>query len=254
MKNLFITLCSTILFLGFYNPTHAQAQNDKDQLYYVAIHKIAPANYGSYSNSIKALIEGMHNAGVKNAEWHCGFQDDYTAIYAVPHDNFADLDKNYWTEAIEKMGKEKFQKLADNLNAQIEKDNSALYKKKVALGYKHASIDNSNTDYREWITYEFKPGTSKKVEAICKEWKDLYQKHDVKMQYSIYFGGIGTPDFTIIQVVPGKDAGEVEKILEAADKKVGKEGEALWKRTKELMVRREIKRGYYQRDLSFIPK
>lgn len=251
MKNLII--CSFSLLLMFnisIESTFAQSDN---QLFIIRSVKVDPPKIDAYEKSILALNEALNEANVSDVEYYMNSTLNYEYYAAVPIENMAALDKNYWAETVSKVGAENFEKLIATMQENVIETNLDIYQHQTDLKYKHSSLEDTEMGYREWLALEFRQGTHRQVKEIMKEWVALYKKYDIVRNINCYYAVIGPKEGNMIITFDSKD----QVIAAQQDKdfrvKTGKEGYALWKRTEALLVSLETREGFFRPDLSRVP-
>lgn len=253
MKNLLSTI-SIICLLLLITQSPSFAQSNDNQLFLVQFTKVKPSEGVNYEKEIKNFVQMISNAQVQSTVWYGSVSDDFTYMYAVPAKNFAVLDQPYWAEAVKKIGEEKFMSTVSSLNKYVENQRTEMYMLSSSLSYQHADLKGVNNTYREWTTYKFKPGSAVKVAALAKEWKDLYAKHNAKLDYQMYFSSIGVDENTVVTLDFAKNAEDLAKRETEVNKLLGEEGQKLWIKTLALLNEVDTITGEARPDLTYIPK
>ncbi len=248
MKN--VSLLLAALFLLVSSKIYSQSDS---QLYTVRTITVEPAKAMTFEKCLKKANETFKEADVNGIVYYTSSNTNYEYYVAVPIDNMAELDKRFWTEAISKMGEEKFEDTFDPVTENILETEVEIYRNRLDWDYEHPSLKDQKLTYRKWTTYQFKQGTKEQVEELMKEWLTLFKEKDIVRRQSFYVGLIGPKYGTMVSVLSAKDRTTFSKNEAEFWDKVGEEGEALWDKTKELVVKIESKEGRFREELSLMP-
>ena len=254
MRNLVMTLIACLLFT--FSTSLLTAQTGKDRLYQITTTEIHPSKLRDYEKAVTKLGEAMVAAEVTTVELHANRTNDLTYYYAEPINNMEELFTNKWIPIIEKVGEKKFMDLFSKVLACEKTRRDDFYLYKAALSHYHPSLKGQSQNYRVWTAYQFKPGSQKEAEALSKAAKAIYQKHDIAMNYSIYFGVLGENSNIVLWLETAKDALTYAQQKAKANKKLWADSEfqALNARLLAILDKMEIKRGYYLPEFSNVPK
>jgi len=252
MRNLLGSLIALLLFT--FSTTLLTAQTGKDQLYKITSVQIHPSKVMAYEKAVSDLGKAMIAADATTVELHANQTEDFTYYYAVPINNMEALFTNEWAATVAKVGEEKFMDLYGKVVACERESSADFYLHKADFSYYHASSRGQAQNYRVWTVYQFKAGTQKEVAAIAKEFKALCKKHDVSMNYGLYFGVLGDNDNVVVRLDSAKDAVTYEQQQAKAAEKIGKEVQPLMARLFAIVDKMEIKRGYYLPRFSSVPE
>jgi len=229
------------------------AQNDDVQLYLINSVKVQPSKVVAYEKAVNNFNASMRTANVNSIEYYANATANYEYHYALPIDNMAQLDKSYFGAAIKKIGEEKFRKEIAAMDACKVEEVNAIYAHVKAFDYSHASLKDTEMNFRKWDVYECKPGTEDQVYALAAEWKALLKKHDIVRRHAYYFEAIGPKVGTLIVVTDAKDQATYAQQQQQLFEKTGAEGLALWRKTEALMLDVKHRTGRFRLDLSVIP-
>lgn len=254
MRNLLNSVAALLLFT--FSTTLLTAQTGKDRLYQITTVEIHPSKVMDYEKAVTEIGEAMVAADATTVELHANRTTDLTYYFAVPINNMEELFTNKWIPVIEKVGEKKFMDLFDKVLAceKTRRDDYYLYK--PSLSHYHPSLKGQAQNYRVWNGYQIKPGTQREAEAIAKEIKALYQKHDIAMNYSTHVGVLGENSNIVIGLETAKDALTYAQQKAKANKKLWADSEfqAINARFLAILDKMEIKSGYYLPKFSNVPK
>jgi len=253
MRNLMITLL-TITMLVSISFQSLKAQTSDNQLYAIRTIKVEPSKDLDFQKAMRTFVASLNGAKLSELEFYGNATSDYHYYFAQPIDNYAELDKNSWTEAIGKLGEERFVKELSALSDGIVENRIEVYLNRTDLTYIHPSMKgNSELNYRVWDLYKFESGSEAQVEQLCKEWKALFKKHDLKRHSTLYFPTIGADANVVVNLHMAKDPADFTQKQEEFFNKTGDEGQALWQKTQALMTDYRRQTGAFRMDLSVIP-
>ncbi|MFT5266047.1 MAG: hypothetical protein ACI8YQ_004807 [Polaribacter sp.] len=254
MKNLLIKFLTVAIVLTI-SLQSLVAQSTDNQMYFIRMMKVMPSKSTEFEKADKTFMNSIREAKIAGLEVYGNATMDYQYYFAVPIDNFAELDENFWSEVIGKLGLERFMKEVDAVASCISEETTGVYLNRRDLGYIHPSIAENidKMNYRVWDIYQFKSGTSSKVKQLCKEYQTLCKKYDLKLNASFYFAILGQKSESVINLSFAKDAEDFAKQQKEFYEKSGAEGKTLWAKVEALLVSHERKTGYFRPDLSIFP-
>jgi len=251
MRNLLGLLIAGLLFT--FSTSLLTAQASKDRLYKITTTQVSPSKVIDYEKAIANFGDALRAVDATEVEIHAYRTNDFHYFFAEPVNNMAELFTNKWTATVEKVGEEKFTGLLGKAMECERERREDFFLYKGDLSYRHASLKGQKQNYRVWTAYQFKAGTKEEAVALCKEFKALYQKHDISVNYAIYFSVLGTNDNTVLVLDVAKDAFTYEQQQKELAEKLGKELQPLIVRLYATLDKVEIKRGYYLSKFSNVP-
>lgn len=252
MKNLMISLL-TILMVWSVSKQSTFAQSDDNQLYSIRTVQVLPSKAAQFEKATKTFVTSLNEVKPSGMEFTGLATTDFNYYFAVEIDNFAEFDQNYWTEAIAKMGQERFANEVGAISNGIVEEVNHVYNHRIDLSYAHSSLLNSTEplNYRVWDIYKFKPGSETQVEQLGKDFKALFEKYDLKRNSQLFFAALGPDANSVVNLHFAKDPVDFAQRMAEFDN-TGEEGQALLARMLELTVQYERKTGYFRPDLSVI--
>ena len=229
-----------------------QAQ-DNTQLFLIHEDIVIPANSAQYEEASKSLKKALVDNNVTSFGFYSFWQDDNTVIYVQLINNYADLDKNFWKELSDKMGKEETDALFSKFDGTYHSHRDFVAVNHLDLSYKPEQLQEGDYNYREWTYLYYDSKDEKAMFELMKEWKSLYESKNMENGYTVFTAGVG--HYGPVVVIQGWARNELEfaennvKNMET----LGDERQALMKKTNPLIQKIETKRGWFQEDMSFLP-
>lgn len=251
MKNL-LTFGVLLLFLQTTFKSNAQTPLNENQLMTIQFAKVSPSNSDDYRKAVKEFVAALTDAEIKSAEWYAHWQDNYTYLYAVPIDNMGEFDGSYWEEAIEKIGREKFFQLTNNMESKIEEQKLTVYQRVDDLSYQHKDYVGKVTAYREWNMIQIDPSKKMELKAMAEDRIKLYKENSIVANFGYYECAIGCPEGSIAVVNFAESPVQLAKDNKAKAEKIGAKEQALWNEVKKIMNSIDHLTGYYLPELSYL--
>lgn len=226
---------------------HVAAQ---DQKKWFAIHEdlVIPSKDAQYVEAMKTLKAACQQHKVP-VTWITVKHDDNSYIHLTPLKNFAELDKDFFGELKQKMGKEAFQKMMSAFDECYPSHSDFVVEELTSHSYLSPP---EGENFRDVLLWTVEVGKEAEAEKIIMEWKKLYEAKKVPggfMAYKVIFGR--PAGFAIVSW--GKD--EVDSATKAKknNELVGKEADDLMKRTMAITTKVMSKRAHVMVDQSLMP-
>jgi hypothetical protein len=243
-----------IIFISFSPVNFAQEQGKKDQLFYVHEEAAKVSMLDQYEKTSKEFFDYFKSAKLDVPGIYTAQEDNSHYYYLIPISNYADIDKmmtafNAFSKTV---NNENFQKMADENNAAIDYTHDFVLRRSADLSYegKNKGMDSSKK-FIHWDFYTFKPGAMQKVTALAKKFKDLYTAKGIENGYRVWFADLGENNNLVIVSTVAKDAASYYTNNEAEQKKLGKEGDALWEQMVPLLAKFDHRNGMRRDDMMY---
>jgi hypothetical protein len=247
LKTIMIT-CLTWALTTFF--VHAQ---DNTQLFLIHEDIVIPAKSSQYDEASKSLKKALVDNNVTGFGYMSFWQNDNTVIHVQPISNYAELDKDFWKELSDKMGKDETEALFAKYEGTYHSHRDFVAVFHPDLSYKPEQAQEGDYIFREWTFLYYDSKDEKAMFELMEEWKLLYESKNIENGYSIFTAGVG--HYGPVIVVYGWAQNEQgyaennEKNMET----LGEERQALMGKTNLLIQKIETKRGWFQEEISYLP-
>ena len=177
-------------------------------------------------------------------------------MWATPIDNMAKLDEKWYSELSEKMGKEAFSKMFDDMDFCYDNHYSII----VNANYKLSMMPSSpgiisQNPYRKFTWYYYRPQDEDKAYAIAQEFKDLYTGAGLTDYNYIIHEPLFSENGSVFVVMGwAKSKADYLKMQETVNAKVGEKRKELFKKLSAITIKREVKEAEFLPGLSYEPR
>jgi len=182
--------------------------------------------------------------------------DDNCFYYFTPINNFAEVDSivEIFNE-IEKKDPEGFKEMLETANGTFEymRQSFCFYRPDLSINNKNPEFPEHLGNTRIWDIHYVKPGMNQQYESIVKELKYLADKNNASQMWNIYYGTIGNEQPVYFGIGAAKNMSEFYDENNKMWEKLGEEGSQLYDKLMHCIRKREIKSGFYRKDLSYFP-
>lgn len=207
---------------------------------------VRPSMTDAYHTAVMKIKEACAANKIKMS-WRTLAFEDNTYGHAVAVDGKASLETDLWKELKSKIGDEAFDKLAADLEKNVE---SQLLGTMVFLP-DHSYMDPKPDDGYRMILYIFPiAGKETDTEDLFLEWKKTYESNKTPLNFHVYKTSYG-PDQGYLVSFSGKNPADVEAKIAATHQLLGDIGGELWKKQMSLTRKYFYKRGYIVPELSY---
>ncbi|MFH1194785.1 MAG: hypothetical protein V1720_03675 [bacterium] len=256
LQKLFMFLLLGIL-VPFSISSNAQ-EKPKDQLYLVFEETAKVSYYEQYERTSKQWVELMTQAGLDISAVHASQRDDFHYYYLIPIEKYADLDLTYeaFKTAYGKIDKTKADVFQKENQESIETYRQFVIKWSAEFSYvpKESRLKDNEANFLHWLFFTYKLDKQKEVFDILREWKALYEKHNINHEYNIWTMEIGQDANLIALTESAKDGADYFGMMNETWTTLQAEEQVLWAKLSALMLETEQKFGYPRPDLSYIKK
>jgi len=176
-------------------------------------------------------------------------------VYAAPIENFAAIDQSHvhWMEVLETIGAEKFEEIIAPAAEAIERVEVFQVSKRVDLSYapENPRLKPQEIEYIHYRFFYVIPGKQKDIEAIAKEFAELYKSKGINTGWSMYESVTGS-DLPVIVVAQGaRSAADFYSNRERLRELLGEDAKKIGARVGATVRRMEDKEGIPRPDLSY---
>jgi hypothetical protein len=234
--------------------TPIQAQEaDKGQKFIVHEDIVKPSMVAQYEAASKAFKEALDEHGSAEAKFLTVSLDDMRYLFVSPIENMAALDNNPLFKALkEALGEEGVETLMSGFDGTYETHKNYVLNLSNELSYNSGEIVEEGVYFRHFDYYFVNPDKEKEAKAISKEWKELYESHNIPQGYRIYTGGLGTEP--LIMVVQWATSAEEFYAQQAKTREALGDVKDLESRTMAITRKFESHDGQIRPDLSYMPE
>jgi hypothetical protein len=261
MKQISVFTCLALL-LSITLSSVSLAQNEiekkapSSQLMVVHIDEVLPAKNAEYEKLAKQFVGEMTKYGIKDVTLHTSRSDENEYMWATPIDNMAQLDKKWYSELMEKMGKEEFSKMFDAMDYCYNKHYSIIVEANYDLSMMPANpaTMNENT-YRKFTWYYFDPQDMDKAYAVAKEFKELYTSNGITdYNYILHEPVFSNEGSSFIVMGWAKSKVEYDAMQKRINAQIGDKRKALFAKVNAVTKKKVIKEAEYLPGLSYEPR
>jgi hypothetical protein len=218
---------------------------------------VAPGKTRQYEDAIKYMISEFKEYQIDPEKIHfktiSGPEIGY--IYVTPIENFAGLDTMHanWREAVNILGKDKFEAMIAPAEEAIEKVHvfQSIHRKDLSYMPDNPRLKPEEVEYIHYGFYYAIPGKEKEFEAIATEFAELYKKNGIDTGWNIYQAITGS-DLPMMVVAQGAKS-EVDYYTNRARIKevLGEEAKKIGEKVGATVRKMEHKDGYLRPELSY---
>jgi hypothetical protein len=252
MKTLRIILIAS--FLLFQIPV-SNAQDNANQVLYLIHEDIVNVGKSEeYHKAGKDLAELVAGTNFTDMAFSAFQLDDYTFMYASPIENMARLDEPPWNKISEKAGKENFESVMAAFDGTYDTHRDFIAVFHPDLSYKPEQVQEEGHNYRSWMYFYYNQINQQEVMDLVKEWKQLYEDHQIDRGYSVFTNGFGHEGPVLVVHSWATSPADYAMMVEKRNEKFGDKGRELWERTEKLAYRIDNKTGWFLPELSYVPQ
>ncbi|MCF7560651.1 hypothetical protein L3X39_08375 [Sabulilitoribacter multivorans] len=250
MKTIKSTLLLALVFCISVSSLQAQ------QMFQVHQDNVNPSKIMEYEAAAKAFNEACKEHNVQ-VSWVTATTNDMRYLYISPLENFAELDKNPFSDMAKAMG-DKFGEMFQAFDKCYDSHTTYTITLVEDLTYmpEGISMTQDGQNYRKFFYIYFTPANAAKIREGMKAVKELYSKKGSKEYYRVYRNGFGTAEDFYLVAVSAKDEIDGATRAKANEKVLGTQEER-WEVFSKVMnyaSRFEEVSGEMRPDLDYSPK
>lgn len=230
-----------------------QAQEDKNQAFYIHEDQVKPSMLSAYEDISKEFAEACKTHKLEDISWNVAATNTGRYLTISPISNMADLDKRVFAPLAEKMGEEAFGDIFKRFNECYDKHGDYVVYLNNELTYmpEGISVTTEGENYRKWHFLYVTPSNVQNLKGKLKELKALYEKKGSKEYYRIYHNGFGNIGDYYVAVVSAKDAQDYAKKSAENDALLGEEGKKLFGEMFKYVLKYEAETGEMLPELGY---
>jgi hypothetical protein len=257
MRRIALFLLVAGLALGA--PTAAAAQQQgPPQMMFVVQDFVKPGMIQDYEMAGKSFLKDL--AATPNAKETIrytalsGLETGY--IYVVPVSSWADLGNAFqnWDAAGKAMGQEKWAAHMSRSAGMLDRSATSMIVLRPDLSYlPETTVLTVSTDrpYRHYNWWYVIPGKEQAIEAVAKEYVELYRSKGIETGWLVYKGIVGpdAPMYLVVQTASDPAAFHAEQ--QHTEQMLGEAGQRLAAKARQFARRIEENDAWIRPDLSF---
>lgn len=233
MKRLALFLPVAGLALGV--PTVAAAQQEgPPQMMYVVQDFVKPGMMQEYEAAGKAFIKDLSAMPkAKETIRYVGLSGmEVGYIYSVPIQGWMGLDKAWkdWEAARKAMGEKKWGEHMNRSAAMVDHGSTSIIMLRPDLSYlpeTTALTVTTDRPYRHYNWWYVIPGKEQALEAVAKEYVELYRSKGIKTGWRVYQGVVGPDNPMYLVVETATDPAAYHAEQQRIEKMLGEAGQQL---------------------------
>ncbi len=233
---------------------------EKPEMFCIYKEHVKPNLAQQYERSMKDMISEFRAYQIDPAKINfkavSGPEIGY--VYVIPIDGFADMDrmKASWMEAIEILGKDKFAEIVAPAEEATESIEVFHVVRRADLSYEPASprLRPEEVEYIHYGFYYAIPGRDKDLEALAKEFAELYRSKSINTGWTVYQAITGSDLPVYVVAKPARSAADFYANDETVKETLGEKADEIGARIGATVRRIEHKEGTPRPDLSYAPE
>lgn len=232
-----------------------QAQENKNQAFYIHEDQVKPSKIQEYEKVSKEFAEACKTHKLPDVSWNTAATTTGRYLTIAPIENMAELDKNVFTPLMEKMGEDAFTDIFKRFNECYDKHGDYVVYLNNELTYmpEGVSTTTEGENFRKWHFLHVAPNNIQNLKGKLKEIRTMFAKKGSKEYYRVYHNGFGNMGDYYVVVLSAKDAEDYEKKSAANDVLIGVEGKELLGEMFKYVLKYEVETGEMRPDLSYSP-
>ena len=241
MLTLFIA-CSSFLF----------AQQNHQSLLSIHEDQVMLSEEDRYWEAGENLVKLLDDNNVEGSNFWAFRMEDGTYMFVSPTENYASLDNNMWEEVMEKAGADNFQKAMSGFAGTYLSHEDYMVVFHPDKSYKMDDL-SENDLYREWHFQYVYEDKLEEYNKLMDEWLAAFKEVDAPIGYGVYTNGFGMPGPVTVIMIWGENQEDVIKKNKKTTELMNGKRRELWNRTKKIIHKNEVRRGWVMPDLSHMP-
>jgi hypothetical protein len=256
-KQLALGLATTLCALGGSAFAGEEQGAEKPQMYCIYKEVVKPGMAEQYEAALKFMISEFkaYQVDPEKVHWNAVSGPEIGYVYAMPLENFAGMDQMQanWMEVVETIGEEKMTELTAPVAEAMERLEIFHVMQRSELSYmpENPRLKPEEIEYIHYGFYYAILGKEKELEAIAKEFAELYKSKGIDTGWQLFQSITGT-DLPVFVVAQGaKSAADYYSNRERLRELLGEEAKKIGKKVGATVRKMEYKEGYPRPDLSY---
>jgi hypothetical protein len=256
-KQLALSLAATLCAMSA--SVHAGEEHgaEKPQMFSIYKEVVKPGLTEQYEAAVKNMIREFqaYQIDPEKVHWIAVSGPELGYVYVAPIENFAAIDRAHinWMEVVETIGQEKLEEITAPAEEAIERVEVFQVAKRLDLSYvpENPRLKSEEINYISYAFYYVIPGKQKDIEAIAREFADLYKSKGIDTGWSMYESITGS-DLPVIVVAQGaRSAADFYSNRERLRELLGEDAKKIGAKVGATVRRMEYKAGMPRPDLSY---
>ncbi len=235
-----------------------QSQTEKPEMFCIYKEHVHPGKVEQYETAMKNMISEFRSYQIdpEKVNFKAVSGPEIGYAYVMPIDGFADMDKMKanWMEAIEILGKDKFADIIAPAEEATESIDVFHVVRRADLSYEpeNPRLKPEEVEFIHYGFYYAVPGKEKDLEAIAKEFADLYRSKGISTGFSVYqcITGSDLPLYAVTK--PARSAADFHANHEKVKEALGPKADEIGARIGATVRKIEYKEGNVRPDLSYV--
>jgi hypothetical protein len=256
-KQLALGLAATLCAMSAGVHAGEESEAEKPQMFSIYKEIVKPGMTEQYEAAIKHMISEFqaYQIDPEKIHWQAVSGPEIGYVYVAPIENFAAIDQMHvnWMEVLETIGEEKFEEMTASATEAIERVDVFQVVQRVDLSYapENPRLKPEEIEYIHYGFFYVIPGKQKDIEALAKEFAELYKSKGIDTGWSIYESVTGS-DLPVIVVAQGaKSAADFYSNRERLRELLGEDAKKIGMKVGATVRRMEDKEGIPRPDLSY---
>ncbi|MFH4966476.1 hypothetical protein V8G69_15850 [Gaetbulibacter sp. M235] len=248
MKSLKTILIITILLCISINLSHAQ------KMYLVHVDYVNPSKLMEYNKIAKDFTDACKKYNPEGS-WITAVTSDNRYMYVSPLENFAELDKNTFSDMAKAMGDD-FGKMFKDFNTCYDKHGDFVITLDESLSYMPEGITQTQEgqNYRKYYFIYYKPQDQAALREAMKGVKGLFSEKGSKEYYRVYQSGFGVINSYYMVAISAKDEADSSIRGKANDELLGEGAKDVFGKVMSAAAKFEEVSGWIRPDLAYSSK
>ncbi|NNG16744.1 MAG: hypothetical protein HKM89_09700 [Gemmatimonadales bacterium] len=252
MKKALLLSVAAAGFLALPGLAAAQEQPARPPMLFVYTDNVAPAHMAQYETAVKEAVgKVMATAEGAKLDWIAASGMGSWYLYAFPMQTMADMVtiNQDWEAAVKAAGGPAIFAKSDQL---VEYADAAIVAFRPDMSYIPANPSEAESagNFRHWSFWHPLPGKAQELEAVAREFAELYRANNMGSGWRMYQRIIGSELPAYIVASTGMSPADYHSTSEAANATLGAEAEALFQKAFAITRRVETRDGMMRPDMA----
>ncbi len=248
-------LLLTFLFITFsIIPVIAQEESDDSPLFLIHEDRVFPHKIDQYEKAIANFRDLLRNNNVDEMSFTVVQTTYFNFSAVIPVNDYNGLANHFAMsdEMVKKVGMENFQNALAQFEGCYNSHKNYLLKMRKDLSHKatYGLDPDEGLNYRHFDYFYIIPGKEQEAVEVFKEWKAIYEKHNIEWGYRIYEGELGLDSPMFMMVKPFKDRPDWVNKAEEIGNILGDDQTMIQGKITDLMIKFEHYNGRMRPDLA----
>jgi len=233
----------------------AQEEEYSPTWWAVFTEQVAPSHVAAFEEASAAMHEVIVANAPEGMVYYTLSGPETGYMYAIPmesYEQFMEIGQQ-WEGMVEQIGREKWMEMDAAGSKMVTSRSMTLYIERMDLSYvPEAPRLDEEAPMRHYDYIYPVPGKDQEVEAVMREWVDLYKSHDADSGWMVYqaFTGADLPLYVFSTLA--MDRGDYEADGDRLDEMMGEADDALYIKMGNLLRKFEHNDAWFRPELSLL--